>query len=87
MKQISAETFMSLVTALSGLLALLTIAWVVLRKLRGNTQQNEDTAGEFLSNLQELRREGDISDAEYRTIKAVLGAQLQQRVKDDQDKG
>ena len=87
MKQISAETFTALVVGVVGLLGLLTVAWVVLEKLRGNTQQNEDSAGELLSNLQDLRQEGDISDAEYRTIKAVLGAKLQQRVKDDQDKG
>jgi hypothetical protein len=87
MKQISAETFTSLVVAAVGLLGLLTVAWIVVGKLRGNTQQNEDSAGELLSNLQDLRQEGDISDAEYRTIKAVLGAKLQQRVKDDQDKG
>lgn len=86
MKQISPETFAQLVVWCSALLGLMAIAALLLAKLRGNAQQSEDSTGQLLSNLQDLRQEGDISDAEYRTIKAVLGAKLQQRVKDDHDK-
>jgi uncharacterized membrane protein len=87
MKQLTPETIAQLALWLAVLGGLITIAVVVLGKLRGNAQQSEDTANEMLSNLQDLRQEGDISDAEYRTIKAVLGAKLQQRLKDDQNKG
>ena len=87
MKQITPETFTSLVYWSAVLFGLIAIAMIALGKLRGNAQQSENSAGQLLSNLQDLRQEGDISDAEYRTIKAVLGAKLQQRVKDDQDKG
>jgi uncharacterized membrane protein len=87
MKQITSETFTALVVWSTALLGLIVVAMLVLGKLRGNAQQTENSAGQLLSNLQELHEEGDISDAEYRTIKAVLGAKLQQRVKDDQDKG
>ncbi|QDU31479.1 hypothetical protein ETAA8_66370 [Anatilimnocola aggregata] len=87
MKQLTPETITNLIYGLAGLVGLVVIAVVVLGKLRGNAQQSEDTASQLLSNLQDLRQEGDISDAEYRTIKAVLGAKLQQRVKDDQNKG
>ena len=86
MKQISPETLVQLVIWSAVLSGLVAIAVVLLGKLRGNSRQSEDSAGQMLSNLQDLRQEGDISDAEYRTIKAVLGAQLQQRVKDDHDK-
>lgn len=87
MKQLSPETITQIAIWFGVLGGLVTIAVVVLGKLRGNARQTEDTAGELLSNLQDLRQEGDISDAEYRTIKAVLGAKLQQRIKDDQNKG
>lgn len=87
MKQISAETFTQLVIWSSILLGLIALAALVLAKLRGSAQQNEDSAGKLLSNLQDLHSEGDISDAEYRTIKSVLGGKLPRRVKDDQDKG
>ncbi|WP_425617983.1 hypothetical protein NA78x_001675 [Anatilimnocola sp. NA78] len=87
MKQLTPETITQMAIWFAVLGGLVTIAVVVLGKLRGNAQQTEDTASELLSNLQDLRQEGDISDAEYRTIKAVLGAKLQQRLKDDQNKG
>jgi len=87
MKQLSPETITQMAIWFAALGGLVTIAVVVLGKLRGNAQQTEDTANELLPNLQDLRQEGDISDAEYRTIKAVLGAKLQQRLKDDQNKG
>ena len=86
MKQLSPELFTQLMIALAGLGGLITIALIVVAKLRGQTQQSENSTGQLLSNLQELHREGDISDAEYRTIKAVLGAKLQGRVKDDHPK-
>ena len=81
MKQLSPETFTQLVVWGSVLLGLIAIAMVFLGKLRGSAQQSEDSANQLLSNLQDLRQEGDISDTEYRTIKAVLGAQLQHRAK------
>jgi hypothetical protein len=86
MKQLSPETFTQLIIWSAALCGLISIAALFLGKLRGSAQRSEDSAGKLLSNLQDLRQEGDISDAEYRTIKAVLGAQLQQRVKDDPDK-
>jgi len=86
MKQLSPETMTQLMIWGSALLGLISIAAVFLGKLRGSAQQSEDSASQLLSNLQDLRQEGDISDTEYRTIKAVLGAQLQQRAKDDPDK-
>jgi hypothetical protein len=46
-----------------------------------------DPEGELLSKFKEMRHEGDISEAEYRTIKAVLGEQLQRNVKDGKNKG
>jgi uncharacterized membrane protein len=86
MKAIPPELFTQMLIALIGLGGLVTIGLIVVAKLRGDAQRTEDTSGQMLSNLQELHREGDISDAEYRTIKAVLGGKLQSRVKDDHPK-
>ena len=41
----------------------------------------------MLTKFQEMRQEGDISETEYRTIKSVLGEQLQRDVKDGKSKG
>ena len=86
MKQLSPETLSQLIVWCSALCGLIAIAALFLGKLRGSSQRSEDSANQLLSNLQDLRQEGDISDTEYRTIKAVLGAQLQQRAKDDPDR-
>ncbi len=65
-----------------GLLALLlVIAFVVVRKLRDSATQNRHSGGDVLSNFQEMKQEGDITDAEFRNIKAVLGNQLRSDVK------
>ncbi len=60
---------------------LLVIAFVVVRKLRDNATGNQQRSGELLSNFQEMKQEGDISDAEFRNIKAVLGNQIRTDVK------
>jgi hypothetical protein len=86
MKTIPPELLTQMLIALVGLAGLATIGMILVAKLRGEAQQSEDSSGQMLSNLQDLRREGDISDSEYRTIKAVLGAKLQGRVKDDHPK-
>jgi hypothetical protein len=63
------------------LVLLLIIAFLVVRKLRDNTTGNQPRSGDVLSNFQEMKQEGDISDAEFRNIKAVLGNQLRNDVK------
>ena len=78
MKQLSPETFAQLTVWLAVLFGLIAVAVILLAKLRGNAQQSEDSTSQLLSNLQDLRQEGDISDAEYRTIKSRLNAGTQQ---------
>ncbi|HUE72818.1 MAG TPA: hypothetical protein VMP01_18175 [Pirellulaceae bacterium] len=63
------------------LVLLLVIAFLVVRKLRDNATGNQPRSGDMLSNFQEMKQEGDISDAEFRNIKAVLGNQLRSDVK------
>ena len=60
---------------------LVVIAVLVVRKLRDSAKGNQPRSGDLLSNFQEMKQEGDISDAEFRNIKAVLGNQLQRDVK------
>jgi uncharacterized membrane protein len=60
--------------------------WVI-GKIRTKSAQQELTAGELLSKFRELHSQGELSDAEFRTIKATLAARLQQELKDNADKG
>lgn len=75
------------VTLWSGILILIAVlAIVVMRKLRESAMSYRQDTEELLSNFQEMRREGDINDAEFRNIQAVLGNQLGRDVKSGKDK-
>lgn len=63
------------------LVLMIVIAALVVRRLRDGARQGRQRSGDLLSNFQEMQQEGDISDAEFRNIKAVLGNQLRSNVK------
>ena len=44
---------------------------------RGRADQDQLTAHDLLTNFREMHHEGDINDAEFRTIKTVLGERIQ----------
>jgi uncharacterized membrane protein len=69
------------------LLMLIVLAAIVVTKLRDNATRNRQAANDLLSNFQEMRQEGDISDAEFRNIKSVLGNQLGSHVKSGKKTG
>lgn len=72
----------------TGLAALgLGIGILLMRKLRATPAKQESTASELLSKFRELHSEGELSDAEYRTIKTQLAAQLQHELKGNIEKG
>lgn len=64
----------------TAVLAVLTTAAVfVVGKIRLKTLQQEPPASELLSKLSELHSRGELSDAEFRTIKTTLAAHLQRQ--------
>lgn len=63
------------------LLLMIVLATLVVRRLRESATQSRQSGGDMLSNFQEMKQEGDISDAEFRNIKAVLGNELRSNVK------
>ena len=71
-----------------GVLALL--AWVAnyfIRKTRAETVQHEPQTSELLSKFRDSHERGDLSDAEFRTIKTTLAEQLQNELRDDGQTG
>ena len=81
MNQLSADTLIQLVLWLGVLMGLIVLAVVVVQTLRGRAAKDQPSESEMLTKFQEMRREGDIDEAEYRTIKAVLGEKLHQSAK------
>lgn len=77
--------FLSSPMASVVMLAALTAALVacgiyVIGKVRGGLVQKEPPSSEMLTNFQELHDQGELSDEEYRTIKAMLADRFQQEL-------
>lgn len=69
------------------LLILMAMSAYVLGRFRDRSDDSRQTANELLTNFQELHQQGDIEEAEYRTIKTVLGARLREELKDTESTG
>ena len=67
------------------LAVLVVVAYFVVRKLRGLAAGNDDTPVELLTNFREMKLQGDISDKEFRTIKALLNEKQAPTIKQNQD--
>ena len=63
------------------------VAAYVIGKVRAKPVQQEPTASELISKFRELHSRGDLNDAEFRTIKTTLAAQLQEELKDNGETG
>ena len=60
-----------LAIAVVGAIAL--VGWKIILRLRGATNKPDTSDLDLVRNFEEMRRGGDISDQELRTIKGVLG--------------
>jgi uncharacterized membrane protein len=72
---------------LTVLLCLLLVAFYIVKRFRDGADDDRLTTSELLTNFREMNRGGDISDAEFRTIKTVLGDRWQTELKDSTDEG
>lgn len=69
------------------LVALISVAFYGVRKLRERIGEDQGSASEMLSNFREMHQQGGLSDKEFRTIKTALGTKLQGKSKDSSNKG
>jgi hypothetical protein len=69
------------------LMALVVAGVIIVQKFRGGAADKALDANELISNFQEMHSRGDITDADYRKIKSVLGGHLHSELKDDKEKG
>ena len=81
MGQPSLETWIQLCVWGAILLGLIIVATLVVQRFRGSAAETGARPGELLTNFQEMRERGDISDADYRRIKSVLGDKIQDDAK------
>jgi uncharacterized membrane protein len=83
----SAEILAQLAVGVGLLIALVMAGVVIVQRFRGSMADKAQDANELLGNFQEMHSRGDITDADYRKIKSVLGARLHSDVKDDKEQG
>jgi uncharacterized membrane protein len=76
-----------LVCWLAVLAILVAIAYYVIGKIRAESVQQEPGASELLSKFRDLHSQGDLEEAEFRTIRTTLAARLQDELKDDEETG
>ena len=72
---------------LAVLASLIAVVVCVIGKLRAEAAQQEPTASELISKFRELHSKGELSDAEFRTIKTTLAEQLQEELKRNGETG
>ena len=82
----TAETLSQLLIGVALLVGLIVAGALVVQRFRGGAAEKGGSTSEVLSSFQEMRQRGDISDADYRRIKSVLGDQLHGDVKSGKDK-
>ena len=87
MHHLSADTLAQVMLGLGMLIGLVVVGVLVVQRFRGGAAEKGPTAKELITNFQEMRSRGDISDADYRRIRSVLGAELHGELKDGKDKG
>jgi uncharacterized membrane protein len=86
MHQVSAETMSQVIVAMGMLMGLVIVAVLVVQRFRGSAVKSGNATSELITNFQEMHTRGDITDADYRKIKSVLGDQLHGELKDGKDK-
>lgn len=64
------------VKAAAGLAIVVAVGFYLLGKFRGAYRQTDAVDTNLLSNFRELHSRGELSDLEYRTIKAQLAAKI-----------
>lgn len=87
MKEFLQTTPAQVVIWTTVLMILLAVGWYIMGRFRESADDDHLTANELLTNFQELHHQGDIDEAEYRTIKTVLGVKLQEELNDRDSKG
>ena len=83
----SADTLAQLALGVGMLIALVIAGATVVQRFRGGAADEALDANELIGNFQEMHSRGDLTDADYRKIKSVLGAKLHSELKDDKEKG
>jgi len=71
-----------LIPQLIALLILIAAAWYVLRLIRVHTEKTELQPIDYLQTFQKVKKEGDITEEEFRIIKGLVSLQASRSSED-----
>jgi len=66
---------------------LLVVVFYIIGRVRPTSAKTEPISSELLSKFRNLRDRGEISEAEFQTIKATLAERLREELKDNGETG
>jgi len=87
MTAVSLSLATQVVLLIAATAALVAVGVYVVGKVRAGLREDDVPTSHLLTNFRELRARGELSDEEYRTIKAMLSARLQEEIKDSGEEG
>ena len=70
----------------AAVVALIAIGAYAVSKWRDATDDDTNSASELLTNFREMHSRGDLTDEEFRTIKARLSYEMQQELRNSDNK-
>lgn len=77
------DSRVQVVLSVLALLIMCYVAYWLVVKVRDSSKNDLQLTPEVLKNFEEMRQEGDISEAEYRNIRSVLGKKQAGSSQDD----
>ena len=80
MAELFASPWATVIVLLAVAAAVVAVGGYLISRLRAGINRKEPPASEWLTKFEELHSRGELSDEEYRTIKAMLAEQLQREL-------
>jgi hypothetical protein len=79
--------YVELAVSLGILLLLTAVGASLVRRFRGRAEEDRKPMSDLLTKFREMESRGELSDAEYRTIKTVLAVPVREELNGDDGKG
>jgi uncharacterized membrane protein len=87
MSEFLASPLVAVVFLVALTAALVAVGVYVIGKVRADVKDQDTSASRLLTDFQELHDRGELSDEEFRTIKAMLAERLQHELSDTDKRG
>ena len=87
MEHLSVHPVVQAATLFAGMLVLIAIGVLAVRRFRDSSDDDQVTSSEALVNFREMHAQGVLSDEEFRTIKTQLASQMQAELSDSSETG